>query len=694
MIPYIRPALPAMAMILTAGLAAAQQSANDTDSDGSRYVPPVSVTATKNPVETFDYPGMVTVRDRRDIQERQATSPDDILRTVPGVDFFGGPRRTGEVPSIRGFSGPDVILLLDGARQNFISGHDGQFFVDPLFLRRVEVVKGSSSALYGSGGTGGVIEMRTVDAEDLLAPGGSWGGEVSTGYQGVNKEWTAGVVGAARPSQRFEAVGGLTWLTGGDYRLGDGSTLVADDDIISGLLKTRATLTEHQGLEASWQRFHNDAAEPNNGQSTGSDLVDKVVDTDNFRIAYNNSDPSSRWLDLDAIVYYTDSSVEETRLDNLGAGPAGQVENRELSTIGARIDNRTRFVHSETALTTLTYGAETYRDKGEGSTDGAARGGVPNAESTFAGAFLQGQVEFDRIMGTSASASIIPGLRYDYYTSEGDSGEITSDEVSPKLALQLRPVEPVSLFASYAHAFRAPNLNELFPSGTHFVIPGFGVNSFIPNTALKPQTTRTYEAGMGLQFEDIITRRDRFEMKGAHYWIDGEDFIDIVVVQPAPPACIPPNCNGTTQSVNVANAQLDGFEFEGSYENEAILVEAGFARIDGDNERTGAPLGVVQPDKFTLHFAYKFPSLGLRLGWRYLHASKFDNTNDATLVRDAYDLNDIYASWHAQKNSPLAGLGVLVGVDNLFDRAYTRTASEALEPGRNVKATIRYAIKM
>ena len=100
----------------------------------------------------------------------------------------------------------------------------------------------------------------------------------------------------------------------------------------------------------------------------------------------------------------------------------------------------------------------------------------------------------------------------------------------------------------------------------------------------------------------------------------------------APPACAAPNCNGTTQSVNVANAKLDGYEIEASYENASLLFETGYSRIDGDNESTGAPLGVLQPDKFTMHVAYKIPETGLRLGWRYLHASKFDNTTDATLV--------------------------------------------------------------
>ena len=105
----------------------------------------VSVTATLSPIAAFEYPGMVTVIDREQIQQRQPSSIDDVLKWVPNVEFTGGPRRTGEVPSIRGFSGPDVVIALDGARQNFNSGHDGRFFDEPTLLSEAEVLRGTSS---------------------------------------------------------------------------------------------------------------------------------------------------------------------------------------------------------------------------------------------------------------------------------------------------------------------------------------------------------------------------------------------------------------------------------------------------------------------------------------------------------------------------------------------------------------------
>ena len=53
----------------------------------------------------------------------------------------------------------ETALLLDGARQNYNSGHDGVFFIDPAMLVGVEAVRGPASAIYGSGASGGVVDI-------------------------------------------------------------------------------------------------------------------------------------------------------------------------------------------------------------------------------------------------------------------------------------------------------------------------------------------------------------------------------------------------------------------------------------------------------------------------------------------------------------------------------------------------------
>ena len=194
----------AFTLCILASFAQAQstEAESSTQTNYQKILDTISVTATRNPTKSFEYPGMVSVIGHSEIQTRQPSTPDDVLKFVPNVEFTGGPRRTGEEPSIRGFSGPDVIVIFDGARQNFGSAHDGRFFIDPSLLKQVEVLRGSASSLYGSGGTGGVIEFRTIDAADLLAPSETVGATISGGYQTVNRERLRTFTGYAKPIGR------------------------------------------------------------------------------------------------------------------------------------------------------------------------------------------------------------------------------------------------------------------------------------------------------------------------------------------------------------------------------------------------------------------------------------------------------------------------------------------------------------
>lgn len=689
----------ALAAVAVTIATASAQTASDTGTGGNANVtnlPSISVTATRNPIEVFEYPGMVTVVGRDSAGENQPGSIDDILRQVPGLDFSNGPRRTGETPSIRGFSGPDVIILIDGARQNLESGHDGRFFIDPYFLTEAEVVRGSSSALYGSGGTGGVIALRSVEASDLLKGKHKYGVETFAGFQGVNDEWSTGGLAFSKPVSNAELLGGVVYRNSDDIELASGERRQSRDRIVSALLNGSVIAHEDHEFKLSIKKFNNDAIEPNNGQSaTATDAVEKEIRTNEAQFAYAYSNPTNRWVDLKALVYGNHTRIEETAIEATSTTAVGDVDTRQLATTGFRVDNRSRFEISQDVLTVVTYGAEAYRDYADGDTNGAARSGVPSATSDFAGVFVQGQFEFEEILGSGVGATLIPGLRYDTYESESSSANTSnkSDEVSPKLALQVRPIEPLSLFGSAARAFRAPNLNELFPTGTHFIIPGFGTNSFLSNPNLQPQTTDTFEVGAGLRFRSMLRRNDTAQLKATRFWIRGDNFIDTVVTQPSPPACFPPNCNGTTQNVNVPNAELFGTEIEGSYESDRALVQVGFSRVHGENADTGEFLGSITPAKFTLHGAAKLPEYLARIGVKMTHASDFTRTTDSTLKLDEYTVFGVYARWTADENSLVRGLSVTVGAENVFDSVYSRTASGSHEPGRNVKGTIAYTVK-
>ena len=691
-------ALIAVPAIGTAGAQSTGASA-DGGGDATTRLGAVSVTATRNPIKAFEYPGMVSVTGPEEIRLQQPSSADDILKFVPGVEFTGGPRRTGESPSIRGFSGPDVVVLFDGTRQNFDSGHDGRFFIDPALLKQVEVLRGPASSLYGSGGTGGVIEFRTVDAADYLADGETAGVMAATGFHTVNREKQGTVSGFARPTENLDLVASLTRRGSGSIELGNDVELdQSNDDIVAGLAKASYRIGTDHRVEGSYIGFRNDAEEPSNGQGAGStDIVEKEITSQTLRLGYSYENPADRLLDLDIVGYYTRNQDDETRQDNLGGGPAGELLKQDVDTIGLRVDNRSRFDHTDMIATTLTYGVEAYQDTQDGAAGAGERDGVPDARAEFYGVFAQAEVAIaEPFGGQSGDLLVIPGLRYDDYQATSALGnDNAASRLSPRVAVSYLPNDWLMGFASYSHAFRAPTFDELYLTGTHFQIPvGAGVvNRFRPNPDLAPQQTRTAEYGIGLTFDDVVATHDRFQVKGSRYVIWGKNFIDLSVSQPTVfvdcNPFIPGACDGTTNAANVPSAKLWGSEVEASYEERRFVLTAGYSKINGNNEDTGTYLGALAPEQFTLGAAWKIAEADSTLGWRVLYAREFDKVNTPADARERYALHDIYFSWQPAEGA-LAGFRVDLGIDNVFDESYTRVFTGAFEPGRDYKAQISY----
>ena len=668
--------------------------ANAADNERGPYIPPVTVTATSNPLDAFEYPGSVTVMDSNDIEIRIPSTVDDIIEGIPNTTMAGGPRRNGETPIIRGFGAQDVIVLLDGTRQNLLTGHEGRFFLDPLMLDSVEVVRGAGSALYGSGGLGGVIEFRTKSAEDFLLPDQTSGFTPTIGLQSVNNEWATGLTMYAQPGP-VDFIGSFIYRDAEDISLGDGTSLDSDDDIWSGLAKGSITEGPHF-LEAAWLRYQGDSIEPINPQDPDApDNVDRETMSQNWRLTYDYSDPENDWLNPRATVYYQQYRIDDLRLDAFGGGPTGETLERHVDTLGTRIDNNSFVDLGETDLVTFTYGFETYRDKqdGQSSADGDDRDGVPDADATFAGVFMQAEFDFDQPLGLPGQMLIIPGLRYDYYKSDSSISSSNSDsEISPKLGISYLPVEWYMAYVSYAHAFSAPTMNDLYLTGTHFSLGPTASNFFIPNPNLKPQTTNTIEFGTGVQFENGITDNDLLTAKGNYFLTYGKDLIDLEVIQPFPPACnfgIPGDCDGTTQAVNVHRAKLQGFEFESRYENDYMIFEGAYSHITGEDRDTDEYLGSLQPDMFTFLLGGKIPAVDVQVGWRIIHARDFTATDDPLEERDSYTVNDIYAVWAPTEF--LTGLNWSFGVDNVFNKDYDRVYVGAAEPGINFKTYVSYS---
>lgn len=707
------------ALAVAAGLLAAG-SANAQEAGPAETVraAPISVTATRTPMEAFGVPGQVTVKGATEIADEIPGALGDLFDDVPGVTSFGGPRRTGEVPTIRGFSGADIIVTLDGARQNFVSGHDGRAFIDPAFLGEAEIVRGSSSALYGSGGTGGVIALRTLRAADILDDGETYGARAGLTYRSGNDEFAQRLIGAFRPNANTDITAGIVRRQSDDVRLANDVDLEASDDILSGFVRGTFETGNGAGIKLGWNRFSNAAGEPNNGQAAGGTLADKQVDSETFQAGFFFDPKANPFLDADVTVYRVQSNVDET---NRTGTTANQLQEREITTFGFNADNTSRFSLGDAVEVAVTAGIDYYKEEAFGALNGALRGGVVSGDQQLTGYFIQSAFSFLDVFGPGTEITVTPGLRYDRFTSQDTAGNSTSDnKLSPKITATVAPVEWGFIYGSYGEAFRAPRLDELFPTGTHFPVFNaagttvVGFNTFIPNATLEPQSTETLEVGAGVEFGSLVADGDILQAKLGYYTIEGENFLTTQVTQNAntanpqffpAPFLVPPftcrafvsivadpnGCGGTTQIVNIPEAELEGVELEATYESTRLRAKLAGTTMDTEDKRNGDPIGIEQPDRITADLRLKLPEFDSHIGWQATFAADHDGGSNTANDRDSYQLHEVYARWRADEGA-LDGFSVGVSAENLFDEEYQLVASDTIEEGRSVLVDVSYSL--
>lgn len=681
--------------------ALAQDAPPPNSAIGSTALDPITIFATLNPIATFDYPGQVTVVDRERIQDLQASDIADVFEGVPGAYVDGGPRRSGMTPTIRGFEGEDVLILIDGVRQSFFSGHDGRVFVEPDLLKSAEIIKGPISALYGSGALGGVVALTTVDAKDFLDPGETAGVRLKAGFESASDEYVVSSTGFMQSHDGgMDVLASITYRNGEDIRLGDGSHLQSDDEIASGLFKSNVQLSPDMKFTATWIHYQDDTIDPQNPQGNepggeGNPLVNRKVTSDTVlgTLAYAPSD--NPWIDGKITAYWANNEVEEDEI------VATRDTSREVRTIGFKADNRSRFDLSELGKVTLTYGGEIYRDEQTGtdstSTDGT-RGGVPDATADFAGVFMQAEWKLINPASLPGELTITPGVRFDRFATEA-AGEDGYEEtaVSPRIGLAYKPVPWLLLFGNYGEAFRAPSFNELYADGLHFFIPPFGANEFIPNPDLRPQDGTTIEVGLGFDFKDVAAAGDKFSIKGSYWKSDVTNYFDTEVHGASPPSdagCFTPSPLDAcfTQIVNVPNAELDGWEIEARYDIGRLYGIATFAHIDGKDKDTGQHLNSLQPNKFYLDFGVKVPEYWARFGTRLTFAGDLTRVPEGETPLEDYQTVDIYAVFEP-KEGPLKGFRLDLAVENLTDQEYEVIQAGVLEEGINFKAAVGWTQK-
>ncbi|MEO7192566.1 MAG: TonB-dependent receptor [Vicinamibacterales bacterium] len=171
----------------------------------------VVVSASRVDTPSSRVPDSVTVVDRQALEQQQLGGVADALRLVPGfgVTASGG---TGAITSLfpRGGESDYTLVLVDGIEQNAFGGGFDAAHLATADVQRIEVVRGPQSALYGGGAIGGIVHVIT-------AHGGGIRGRAQMEAGAYGTRASSGSIAGTRHAVTFGA--GLDWLsTDGDRR--------------------------------------------------------------------------------------------------------------------------------------------------------------------------------------------------------------------------------------------------------------------------------------------------------------------------------------------------------------------------------------------------------------------------------------------------------------------------------------------
>jgi len=660
----------------------------------------------------FDDPRNVTIMDRERLVERNARDMVEALEREVGVAI----QRTGRgqaSPFIRGLTGPQTLILVDGIRVNNSTFRFGpnQYFAlfDPGMIERIEVVRGPQSVLWGSDAIGGVINIVTRSADRRF---GRWqdyfGGQFieyfgtadTSSYSRMNVEGWVGRGGVFTGASYFD-VNNLD--RGGQL----GRQPFTDYRQNAGDLRFDYLLSDNQWLTVSLQHVEQEG----------------VPRTDRFPGEFRRFDPQQRDLAyvrwqgvnlggfVDAFAVTASFGRQKERTDRRRPLDSMILDDSQfdVETTGLNFLLGTDL----RGLGYLTYGVDWYYDDVDASavrideTTNTVTERIPQFpdDATYqrVGAFLQWDLALtDRL-------TAISGARY----SNIDAGATVAlfDPTSPGFPLDppvLTPIGPsfqdwtgsvgltyelccdLHLVGSVSEGFRAPLLDELTSVSSNV---NEGVD--LPTLGLRPERSINYECGVKLN-------GSRLRGEAFYFWTDIDGLIDRVLVGTDIGDPLDPNDDvNFFQRRNVGSANINGLELAGEYLIGTNWAAYGnFFYTYGLNRTADEPLSRIPPAQGVLGLRWREAvDLGRTTGrnWLTLYAWMVGQ-QDRLSERDMRDSRipeggtpgfatiNMRAGRYLGRNQLVS-----VGLENIFDKAYRVHGSGVDGPG--ITATLGWQVR-
>ncbi len=637
---------------------------------------PVVVSSGQDNVAS-DTPQSVSVVGAEGLEREQPTTIGDALQDLPGVTTIGSDRVLGEGFNIRGF-GSDLaggenrlILQIDGTTKFFQQYRMGSLFTEPDLYKRVEVLRGpASSTLYGSGALAGVITLETRDAADFLEGDDRFALRQKFQLTDNGLGGTTSTIIAARPTDNFELLGALVYRNTGTIRDGDGNDISGSAfDAPSALIKGGYTFGQNRShkITGSYQYWTTQEDDADYEQtSTGNPVfgtVDREVTDQTAILAYDFEPAGNPLVDFKLSFSYSDTLVEQENASSPIPSVLFEDSSYSYETVQLNAENRSSLSFGETEAH-LIYGVQASRQTRTGEAESGFIRFQPGGTDTKFAAYAQAEVVFP------FGLTLIPGVRYEYAELEPDSlntaftETVSNTAISPKIAALYEVTDTINVFGSIAYTERLPVLDELF-DGTS------------GSLNLEPETALNYEIGASYSDTGLFQPGDAFVAKATLF----RNEVDNLITR-------------ETQDdpfTNVADATLQGLEFEAAYDSERFFSNMAYTLIRGEGREVAggpvAPLTSIPADEIALTLGTRLPQQNLEFGVKGIFA--FDQ-NDLPADEDTtpgYAVYDVFASWKPEKG-PFGGAEFRFGVENVLDAQYTPHLSSDPARGRTFRVSL------
>ncbi len=604
--------------------------------------------------------------DNEDLTRTNPTDLQDVFATEPTVSV-GSSLPISQKIYVNGVEENNLNVTIDGARQNNrIFHHSATTYIDPELLKAVRVDPGVAPADAGPAATAGAIAFETKDVDDLLDPGLTFGGTMSTEFRSNGGALTNSLALYGR-SGNFDYLAFGKIANGGLQQDGNGDDIVGSETALtSGLGKIGFNGADGSRVELSFERVKDDAERPLRadfaGIGGGTDTRLWTLERQNIVLTYTGADTGGIWKPTAQLAF---------NATDLYTGPMPG----STDAYSGKAESLTGKLENEFAVAngTITAGVDFYSDVVDITGEGTA---VYFAEekATNVGAYAQARLDLsDRFRVTT-------GARYDFQRFEGlDGTTYDNSGFSANIAGDYDVSDTLTISAGASRVWGGIALAESFLMDPAWTYPA----------DIEPVTSENFYLGANATL-------GAFDLNGKIFQTNIDNARNLYGGAATETFGADPG--------DTSDLDSKGFEIGATYNWSSGFARIAYANIESEidgidaDSYTGRYLTTPLGDNLIIEVVHTFEDRALTIGADAQITFDRDGTYLGTpsgTLEGATVVNG-FAEWKPQN---IAGLTIRGEVNNLFDEHYTDRASYGqefgsvtplYEPGRSVSVLATY----